>query len=90
MKFRLADMDVRWSGVDDTTPPGHCLASGLDPHGNVRVWLFKGVEPSDEGFRGSLLIPSSGPAVGYGPTGTFVAGHGDHTAMLARLAKEQR
>ncbi|GES27868.1 hypothetical protein AB0G60_02900 [Streptomyces angustmyceticus] len=88
MEFRLANMDVRWSGVDDTTPPGHCLATGMDPLG-VRVWLFKGDRPSDDGFCGSLLIPSSGPAVGYGPTGAYVTSSGDHTAMLARLAKEQ-
>ncbi|GGX49116.1 hypothetical protein [Streptomyces noursei] len=90
MIFRLADMDVRWSGVDDTTPPGHCIATGLDPLGNAMLWLFKGDEPSDEGFCGFLLLPQHRQATAYGPTGSFVASKGSHSEMLARLATGRR
>lgn len=91
MRFRLADVDVRWSGIDDTTPPGYCLADGFDKAGNRRLWLFGGAEPSDEGFRGSILLPAdpAGVSVAYGPTGVYVRssawGH-DTTAMLTWLA----
>jgi hypothetical protein len=90
--FRLADQDIRWSGTDDTTPPGCCLATGKDSLGSIRVWLFRGSEPSDSGYLGSLLIPplkdvfDGARASAYGPTGAWVTSRGDHAAMLARLA----
>jgi len=89
--FRLADVGVRWSGVDDSTPPGCCLAHGVDKLGNHRLWLFDGAEPSDKGFLGSVLLPAdpAGVSVAYGPTGVYVRssawGH-DTAAMLKWLA----
>lgn len=72
--FHLAEVHVRWSGVDDTTPPGCCLANGVDALGNNRLWLFNGPEPTDDGYLGSIILPSTpgGVAVAYGPTGVYV------------------
>lgn len=88
-KFRLADMDVRSVGVDDLTPPGHCIATGLDPIGNLRVWLFAGSEPSDEGYRGNILIPENteGVILAYGPRGSYVQSGRDQAELLKRLAE---
>jgi hypothetical protein len=88
--FRIADMDVHWSGVDDTTPAGCCAALGIDPLGNVRVWLFRGETPADDRFLGSLLIPrrENGIVTAHGPTGAYVASSGTQADLLVRLAAE--
>lgn len=88
-KFHLAEQDVRWSGVDDTTPPGHCIASGLDPVGNLRVWLFASDEPSDDTYRGNILLPKSvgSAATAYGPTGAYVKSGFDSTELLQHLVE---
>jgi hypothetical protein len=86
--FRLTDMDIRWKGTDVTTPPGHCLAQGRDPVGNTRVWLFNAPEPTDEAYRGNLLMPTdpAGLIFAYGPTGTYLASGDDQTELLNQLA----
>ncbi|MYU24615.1 hypothetical protein [Streptomyces sp. SID8352] len=92
--IRLADLDVRWTGTDNTTPTGHVLVLGIDSLGMLRVCLYAGDAPSDATFRGSLLIPPDGhtqrylptQTTAYGPTGAFVTSIGDQTAMLNRLA----
>lgn len=77
--FHLAEVDVRWTGVDDSTPPGCCLANVRDQLGNYRLCLFRGAEPSDDGFLGSILIPTRAGvvAVAYGPTGAYVTSNAD-------------
>lgn len=89
-KFRIADMDVRWSGIDDTTPPGHCLAVGFDRSGVGWVWLFYGPEPSDDGYRGKVLLPkdsTSESVPSYGPTGAYLRSGRDQANLLKRIAQ---
>ncbi|RZF02918.1 hypothetical protein [Streptomyces albidoflavus] len=94
-RIRLADLRIHWTGVDDTTPKGHVLVSATDSTGSLRLCLYAGTVPSDDSFRGSLLIPSDNhgqnflpsQTTAYGPTGAFVSTHGDQTDMLARLAR---
>jgi hypothetical protein len=93
-RIHFADLDVDWIGVDSTTPEGHVLATGTDRAGLLRVCLYAGDKPSDDAFRGSLLIPPDGhtqqylpsQTTAYGPGGGFVTNIGDQAAMLARLA----
>ncbi|MFE1473534.1 hypothetical protein ACFW6N_06765 [Streptomyces cyaneofuscatus] len=89
MSINLADLNIRWTGTDDTTPNGHVLVLGTDSVGNLRLCLYEGTEPDDAKFRGSLLIPPMGRpggTVAYGPAGGHVTSIGDQTSMLARLA----
>ncbi|MFE7485481.1 hypothetical protein [Streptomyces sp. NPDC057552] len=94
MSTRLADLDIRWTGTDDTTPDGHVLALGTDSAGILWLCLYAGNTPADEQFKGSLLIPPDGRkerflptrTTAYGPTGAYVTSSGDQTSMLARLA----
>jgi hypothetical protein len=89
-QFRLSEVDVRWSGTDDTTPPGHCIATGLDMFDNLRVWLFEGREPSDAGYKGNLLLPrpEGSPIVSaYGARGAYVRSGHDQTELLKFLAE---
>lgn len=93
--IKLADLNVHWTGTDSTTPAGHVLVLGVDSLGTLRLCLYKGSQPDDAAFRGSLLIPPDGHSqrhlptrtTAYGPTGAFVTSHGDQTAMLQRLAE---
>ncbi|CAL9649194.1 hypothetical protein [Streptomyces sp. enrichment culture] len=93
--IKLADLNVRWTGADSTTPAGHVLVLGVDRLGALRLCLYKGSQPDEVAFRGSLLIPPDGytqrhlpsRTTAYGPTGAFVTSHGDQTAMLQRLAE---
>lgn len=95
--IRLADLTLSWAGTDGTTPKGHTLAVGTDRAGLLRVCLYAGDTPSDNAFRGSLLIPPDNHqqrflpdrTTAYGPGGGFVTSIGDHTAMLARLAADR-
>lgn len=86
--FRLADVHVRWSGVDDTTPAGHTIALGVDMFGNTRIWLFRGDLVDGDAYAGSLLVPSSvgRTTSAYGPRGDYVKSGNDQTALLATLA----
>jgi hypothetical protein len=92
--IRLADLDIRWTGTDGTTPDGHVLALGTDRLGVLRLCLYAGAVPTDSHFRGSLLIPPDGHqqahlptrTTAYGPTGTYVTSNGDQASMLNRLA----
>ncbi|MET9053329.1 hypothetical protein ABZW50_19505 [Streptomyces bacillaris] len=94
MSIRLADLDVRWTGTDDTTPDGHVLVLGIDTAGLLRLCLYAGDTPADDRFRGSLLIPPDGHRQtflptrtnAYGPGGAWITSSGDQTSMLARLA----
>jgi hypothetical protein len=88
-QFRLSEVAVRWSGTDDNTPDGHCIATGKDTLGNHRVWLFTGDEPSDDGYRGNILVPASAGVIltAYGPTNAYVASGWDEAKLLNRLAK---
>lgn len=91
--IRLADLDIRWTGTDDTTPDGHVLVLGVDDVGNTRLCLYRGDKPADDQFRGSLIIPPDNPGslrrtAAYGPTGAHVTSLGDQASMLNRLAKE--
>lgn len=93
--IKLADLNVRWTGIDSTTPAGHVLVLGIDQLGLLRLCLYKGSQPDDSAFRGSLLIPPDGHShrhlptrtTAYGPTGAFVTSHGNQHAMLRRLAE---
>ncbi|MFG3127368.1 hypothetical protein ACGFZU_06660 [Streptomyces tendae] len=93
--IKLADLNVRWTGADSTTPAGHVLVLGVDSLGLLRLCLYKGSRPDDAAFRGSLLIPPEGhqqshlPArtTAYGTGGAFVTSNGDQAAMLRRLAE---
>lgn len=94
MSIRLADLDIHWTGTDTTTPTGHVLALAIDGTGLLRLCLYAGDEPADEGFRGSLLIPPEGHGqrslptrtTAYGPGGGYFTSTGDQTSMLAQLA----
>ncbi|MFJ9379532.1 hypothetical protein [Streptomyces sp. NPDC101455] len=57
-RFEPGDADIRWVGVDDDTPPGHCIAIGKDSLGNAWLWLFTGDTPSADAFVGSIEIPA--------------------------------
>ncbi|CAK7288557.1 hypothetical protein [Streptomyces misionensis] len=91
---RLADLTPVWSGTDDTTPAGHVLVHGIDSAGLHRLCLYAGDTPSDDAYRGHLLIPPDNHGqdflpsrtTAYGPGGAYVTSTGDHTFMLARLA----
>ncbi|MFJ6729392.1 hypothetical protein ACIQPQ_31270 [Streptomyces sp. NPDC091281] len=92
--IRLIDLDVRWTGVDDTTSTGHVLVLGVDFLGLLRLCLYKGSTPTDGAFRGHLLISPEGRGrylptrtTAYGPGGAWVTNSGDQTAMLKRLAE---
>lgn len=93
--IKLAELTVRWTGTDSTTPAGHVLVLGVDRLGLLRLCLYKGAQPDDAAFRGSLLIPPDGHqqshlpthTTAYGPGGAFVTSTGDQTAMLLRLAE---
>lgn len=89
MRFRLADVTVHWSGVDDTTPAGHCLVHGTDPLGRQNLFLYAGDEPSDDGYRGRVQLPAAGlsaTAIAYKAGGGFAGSGNDTSALLARLA----
>ena len=76
MQMKLSEMTFSWTGVDDDTPSGHVLAIGKDKLGNIRLFLFAGEVPTDEGFRGSVLVPppeSPRGQIAYGRSGTYVA-----------------
>jgi hypothetical protein len=87
-RFRAADSTITWHGIDDTTPPGHTIATGTDGLGTVYLWLFKGDQPTDEAFVGSILIPGRpGQApTAYGRGGGYAGTVSDTKATLARLA----
>ncbi len=87
-KFRAADATIKWHGTDDTTPPGHSIATGTDSLGTGYLWLFKGNEPTDEAFVGSILIPDrvGQVPVAYERGGGFAGTAPDTKAALARLA----
>jgi len=87
-KFRAADATIRWHGTDDSTPSGHSIAVGADSLGTQYVWLFKGDQPIDEAFVGSILVPTRAgqvPTV-YGRGGGFAGTAPDTKAALERLA----
>lgn len=85
MRFTLADLDLYWVGTDDTTPTGCTLAYGYDPLGNRRLFLWRGPEPSDDTFLGSVLTKEKGPSTAYGSGGGYV-GSGMSGDLLDRLA----
>lgn len=86
-RFKAADADVRWSGIDDDTPPGHSIAIGKDGVGNNWLWLFKGDGPSDDAFVGAIEIPAQAGRIpgAYGPGGGFVGLAPNTRDALAKL-----
>ena len=80
VQFRVADLTLHWTGTDDTAPPGHVIAAGHDPFGDLRIFLWIGSTPDDDAYRGSLLIKYHQAVAAYGP--------GDQTTLLARLADD--
>ncbi|NED31085.1 hypothetical protein [Streptomyces sp. SID8499] len=87
-KFLSAHCTINWHGVDDDTPPGHSVAIGTDAFGTVYLWLFKGTQPTDDAFIGSISVPARAselPAA-YGPGGGFAGTVTDYATTLARLA----
>lgn len=87
-KFRAADATINWHGTDDSTPPGHSIATGTDSLGTAYLWLFEGNQPTDEAFVGSVLIPTragQAPTV-YGRGGGFAGTAPDTKAALEKLA----
>ncbi|WP_030570255.1 hypothetical protein [Streptomyces aureocirculatus] len=87
-KFRAATATVIWSGTDDTTPPGHCIAQGTDSLGVHWLWLFKGATPHDDAFVGAISVPKRAgeSSVAYGRGGGFVGLATDTKDTLAKLA----
>jgi hypothetical protein len=88
--FNMKDADIRACGVDDSTPPGHCTATGFDSLGRLWLWLFKGSAPSDEAYVGAVQIPDrAGQAPNaYGRTGAWEGLALDTKAALAKLAEK--
>ncbi|WP_412079056.1 hypothetical protein ACLF6K_37565 [Streptomyces xanthophaeus] len=86
--FRMADADIRSCGVDDSTPPGHCTAIGIDSLGRMWLWLFQGAAPSDEAYVGAVQIPERAGQTpnAYGRTGAWEGVALDTKAALERLA----
>ncbi|WP_413754824.1 hypothetical protein [Streptomyces sp. MMBL 11-3] len=87
-KFRADEATVRWHGSDDTTPPDHSIAVGTDRLGTEYVWLFRGKEPTDEAFVGSISV-SNAPgraAIAYDSAGGFVGLAPIIAPALAKLA----
>lgn len=87
-RFKAADVDVRWSGVDDDTPLGHSVAVGKDSLGNNWLWLFKGDSPVDKAFVGAIEIPTQAGRIpgAYGRGDGFVGLAHDTKDALAKLA----
>lgn len=87
-KFRAVDATIRWHGTGDCTPPGHSIATGTDSLGTGYLWLFKGDQPTDEAFVGSILIPDRAGQmpVAYDCGGAFAGTAADTKATLDRLA----
>lgn len=85
MQFRLADLDLRWTGTDDNTPARHVIAVGLDPLGNTRTFLWAGDKPSDDTYRGSVLHGDRNQ-VAYGPRGGYAGNGAPLSVLLADLA----
>jgi hypothetical protein len=87
-KFRADAATIRWHGIDDQTPPGHSVATGTDDLGTAYLWLFRGDQPTDDAFIGSIMIPDRAgqTPVAYGPGGGFAGTAPDTKAALARLA----
>lgn len=87
-RFRAADATINWHGVDDRTPPGHSIATGTDSLGTGYLWLFKGDQPTDDAFVGSILIPDrvGQMPIAYGRGGGFAGTAPDTAAALTRLA----
>lgn len=85
MNFTLADLDLYWVGTDDDTPAGCTIANGVDPVGNTRVFLWRGSEPDDGAFLGSVLITDR-HLTAYGPRGGYAKGTGTMSELLACLA----
>lgn len=85
MHFTLDELDLRWVGHDDTTPAGCTLGHGYDPVGNLRLFLWRGPEPSDDTFLGSVITKEKGTSTAYGPRGGFF-GSGLTGDLIDRLA----
>lgn len=86
-QFRLADLDIRWTGTDSNTPAGHVTTTGFDPLGNYRVFLYEGDQPDDEHYVGSILIPKAAnqPSIAYSSGGGFAGASGTEAEKLAKL-----
>lgn len=90
-RFRSADADIRWHGVDDDTPPGHTAATGTDLFGTW-LWLFKGDEPTDDAYVGGIQIPDRPGVIpnAYSRGGGWAGLATDTKATLARLAERAK
>ncbi|MFF8589969.1 hypothetical protein ACF061_00775 [Streptomyces sp. NPDC015220] len=88
-KFSSAHCTINWQGVDDDTPPGHSIATGTDSLGTPYMWLFKGGQPTDDAFVGSISIPCvpNQSTCAYGRGGGFAGTVTDYATALARLAE---
>lgn len=86
-QFRIANLDIRSAGVDANTPPGHYIATGFDPLGNYRVFLYAGTGPDDDRYVGSILIPkdTKKQAIAYSARGGYVTSSGTEAEKLATL-----
>lgn len=87
-KFRSEHDTIHTSGVDHDTPEGYSTALGTDSLGTVYLWLFKGEEPTDETFIGSIMIPRDPGAsvVAYGQGGGYFGVVENTAETLAKLA----
>lgn len=74
------------SGTAPTTAPHP--ATGTDSLGTGYLWLFKGDQPTDDAFVGSILIPTrvGQMPIAYDQGGGFAGTAPDTGAALARLA----
>lgn len=73
-RFRAADCKIHWQGTDEDSPPGHSIATGTDAFGVPYLWLFRGCQPTDDTFVGSISIPvaPAQSAIAYGAGGGVV------------------
>ncbi|CAG6392033.1 hypothetical protein SCOCK_150005 [Actinacidiphila cocklensis] len=54
----LDDLRIHAQGVNDITPPDHCLATRTGPDDKLRFFLYRGPTRSDAGLCGSVILPN--------------------------------
>jgi hypothetical protein len=87
-RFIATHCTINWHGVDDDTPPGHSIATGTDAFGVPYLWLFRGDQPVDDAFIGSVSIPvAPGQSpIAYGAGGGFAGTVSDFKTAFTKLA----
>ncbi|MFI8932541.1 hypothetical protein ACIG3E_33375 [Streptomyces sp. NPDC053474] len=86
--FLAEHCTISWHGTDSDTPTGHTTAIGTGPSGTQYLWLFKGDQPTDDAFVGSVTIPVQPRQIpdAYGRGGDLIGPAPDMKSALADLA----